>query len=343
MCVVRRVKADGSADAKWIAVLHREAASQLPVQLRLLEAALSAKPELQREFQAEMLRLNWADRMDAWQQRAKALEAKLGRGEVEGSEVREINKEYEALRCLLATFWFRNLGFKSLLVERRPRLWSSHIYTYHKEFNGKGGKLEVFSPEVDRQNFRTVFDAGEGRIHRYDLSFDGREIVFAWQKNAAEPYQICRIHVDGTGLTQLTSGPSHNYNPCWLPDGGIAFISTRNKQWAVMSTGFRRPASGGTSPTSRRSSPNTGERSAARSRSCRAPGIPTRRASRRSRSATPPAAASSPGSTSTCRSMVFIAKPACSHRAARKDRRGNNCRLSLRETCDFRGAKGQMR
>ena len=25
-----------------------------------------------------------------------------------------------------------------------------------------------------------------------------------------------------TGLRQLTDGPHHNYNACWLPDGGIA-------------------------------------------------------------------------------------------------------------------------
>ena len=75
--------------------------------------------------------------------------------------------------------------------------------------------------------------AGEGRIHRYDLSFDGREIVFAWQKNRREPFQIYRMHVDGSGLRQLTSGPPHNFDPCWLPDGGIAFISTRDRQSAL--------------------------------------------------------------------------------------------------------------
>ena len=158
---------------------------------------------------------------------------KLGSNEAGISEIQELEKKFEALRSLLVTFWFRNLGFHSLLVEHRPRLWSSHIYTYHEEFQGKGGKLVVFTPQVDGRNFKTVFDASEGRIHRYDLSFNGREIVFAWQKNAAEPFQIYRINVDGTGLTQLTSGPSHNFDPCWLPDGDIAFISTRDQQWAL--------------------------------------------------------------------------------------------------------------
>ncbi|MGA2620984.1 MAG: hypothetical protein ABSF26_25455 [Thermoguttaceae bacterium] len=230
---LKGIKADEPVGGQWISVFQREATSQLPAQARGLEAALSLNLQLRQEFQAEMLRLKWADRMDAWQQRAKALEVKLGRNEAKVSEIQEMEKEFEALRSLLVTFWFRNLGFHSLLVEHRPRLWSSHIYTYHEEFQGKGGKLVVFTPEVNGGSFRTVFDAGDGRIHRYDLSFDGREIVFAWQKSAAEPYQVYRINVDGTGLTQLTSGPSHNFDPCWLPDGDIAFISTRDQQWAL--------------------------------------------------------------------------------------------------------------
>jgi hypothetical protein len=41
-----------------------------------------------------MLRLKWADRMDAWQQRAKALEVKLGRNEAKVSEIQEMEKEF---------------------------------------------------------------------------------------------------------------------------------------------------------------------------------------------------------------------------------------------------------
>ncbi len=34
---------------------------------------------------------------------------------------------------------------------------------------------------------------------------------------------------DGSELTQITEGPFHDYYPCPLPDGGLAFISTRCK------------------------------------------------------------------------------------------------------------------
>jgi hypothetical protein len=45
-------------------------------------------------------------------------------------------------------------------------------------------------------------------------------------------YQIFKINIDGTGLTQLTHGSYNNLDPCWLPDGGIAFISDRKPAYA---------------------------------------------------------------------------------------------------------------
>jgi len=38
--------------------------------------------------------------------------------------------------------------------------------------------------------------------------------------------------VDGSGLRRLTEGDSYNFNGCWLPDGGIAFLSTRRPAYA---------------------------------------------------------------------------------------------------------------
>ena len=37
--------------------------------------------------------------------------------------------------------------------------------------------------------------------------------------------------MDGTGLRQLTSGAFDDYEPTYLPDGGIVFVSTRCKRW----------------------------------------------------------------------------------------------------------------
>ena len=68
-----------------------------------------------------------------------------------------------------------------------------------------------------------------------DLSFDGQKILFAYTQGKGEKpewsprasYHIFEANVDGNGLTQLTDGPWDDFDPCYLPDGRIAFISTR--------------------------------------------------------------------------------------------------------------------
>jgi hypothetical protein len=48
----------------------------------------------------------------------------------------------------------------------------------------------------------------------------------------ASNYHVFRMTIDGTGLVQLTHGSHNNLDPCWLPDGGIAFISDRKPAYA---------------------------------------------------------------------------------------------------------------
>ncbi len=85
-----------------------------------------------------------------------------------------------------------------------------------------------------------------GVFERFDLSFDGTRIVFAWKAGAQVGYRIYEVNIDGSGLHQLTfpqldeaelakkyrvAGRYHHatddMQPCYLPDGGIVFISTR--------------------------------------------------------------------------------------------------------------------
>jgi hypothetical protein len=77
------------------------------------------------------------------------------------------------------------------------------------------------------------------------LSYDGRQIAFAyvecrgdrnqqyhtdatkghWDEGRA--YHLFKVNVDGTGLTQLTDGTWNDFDPCWLPNGRVAFITER--------------------------------------------------------------------------------------------------------------------
>jgi DNA-binding beta-propeller fold protein YncE/mono/diheme cytochrome c family protein len=71
-----------------------------------------------------------------------------------------------------------------------------------------------------------------------DLHADGKQIVFAYTDigqrvtwNESSVFHIFKVNADGTGLTQLTQGPNNDFDPTWLPDGRIVFISDRRGGW----------------------------------------------------------------------------------------------------------------
>jgi hypothetical protein len=156
-----------------------------------------------------------------------------------------------ASRALRRELLDGKLGFREILVVKRKPLNISHVYVYHVEGFRPGGGLYLFTPGEDGGQTRCIFDAGEGMITTADLSYDGREIVFAWRRGGhvasnpvshiedisryedeASNYHIFTINIDGSELKQLTRGNYNNLDPCWLPDGGIAFISDRKPAYA---------------------------------------------------------------------------------------------------------------
>jgi hypothetical protein len=142
-------------------------------------------------------------------------------------------------------------GFTDLLVVERQHLDISHVYTYHCEGFQPGGGLCVYSPKTGA--LKKIVDAGKGMIIDADLHWNGKEIVFSWKrkgrfgfvdyagsvpedisicKNPDENYQIYTVNIDGSNLRRITNAPYNNLNACWLPDGGIAFISDRKPAYA---------------------------------------------------------------------------------------------------------------
>ncbi|NQT39117.1 MAG: hypothetical protein HQ581_16580, partial [Planctomycetes bacterium] len=132
------------------------------------------------------------------------------------------------------------LGFEKILLVKRKPLNISHVYVYHVEGFRPGGGLYVFSPGEFDGELKCIFDAGEGMITTADLSYDGKEVVFALRrgghvgsnpvghiediscyKEEESNYHVFKINFDGTGLAQLSDGSYNNLDPAWLPDGGI--------------------------------------------------------------------------------------------------------------------------
>jgi len=81
------------------------------------------------------------------------------------------------------------------------------------------------------------------------LSYDARRIAFSFVACSPDTpdarllpvneegddqryYHLYEIGVDGRSLRQLTSGPYDDMMPCYLPDDGLAFVSTRRRSYS---------------------------------------------------------------------------------------------------------------
>lgn len=123
-------------------------------------------------------------------------------------------------------------GIDRVVAIRRHEIVASHVYTYHYEGFRPGGALCVVDLRSPDGDVTELVASPTGQILDCDLSYDGKTILFSWRQTEDSGYHLWTIGVDGSGLTQITDGPWHDYNGCWLPDGGIAFLSTREAQFA---------------------------------------------------------------------------------------------------------------
>jgi len=136
------------------------------------------------------------------------------------------------------------IDFDKLVFVKRRTFQSNHYYTDYingcRYFGGdlclldlRSGKVEGLCPSLK-----------DGIFGRFDVSFDAKRIVFGWKRSLDEGFRIYEVGADGTGLRQITFPPENeaeivrsyrvryhhgtdDMHPCYLPDGGICFISTR--------------------------------------------------------------------------------------------------------------------
>ncbi|MDF7806139.1 hypothetical protein P4E94_01735 [Pontiellaceae bacterium B12219] len=95
------------------------------------------------------------------------------------------------------------------------------------------GRIKILNPKTGA--VKTLVDAGPTGIARDpEISPDGSKVVFSMRRSIEDDYHIYEINVDGSNLKQLTSlkGVS-DIDPVYLPDGKIAFSSTREPKFCM--------------------------------------------------------------------------------------------------------------
>lgn len=111
-----------------------------------------------------------------------------------------------------------------------------------------GSAIRIY--DVNSGKTRTVIETQEGVVRDPEVSFDGKKIIFSMRKNREDFYHIYEINADGSGLHQLTFAEGvSDIDPLYLPDGGIAFTSTRQPKYCmcnrhIMGNLFRMEADG---------------------------------------------------------------------------------------------------
>ena len=128
-----------------------------------------------------------------------------------------------------------------LFAKRHPFL-ESHNYSEHLDgiLEPGGGVYVLHIPRNEQGRFRPehariqqLFDAGKGIVREPVSDFDAETVYFAYRPDKplvegwASYWHLHAIEADGSGLRKLTAGPFHDFDSVCLPDGGVAFHSTR--------------------------------------------------------------------------------------------------------------------
>lgn len=153
------------------------------------------------------------------------------------------------------------LDFDQILFIKRHRSTFNHMCDqYYGTFTLPGGGLYALDkPFSDQPVCRdlladSVVESGrlkgqklnKGGFLSPELSFDGKTIMFAYVECEGDQghidhldhsnrghwsqgrcFHLFSANVDGTNLRQLTDGTWNEFDPCYLPNGRVAFISER--------------------------------------------------------------------------------------------------------------------
>ena len=92
-----------------------------------------------------------------------------------------------------------------------------------------GTAIKVLDPSKPDMPPRTLFADKDAIILDLALSPNAETIWLSMRRRSSPYWHVYRMGADGSGLTALAAGKFHDTSPAPLPDGRIAFVSTRAK------------------------------------------------------------------------------------------------------------------
>jgi alpha-L-rhamnosidase len=197
------------------------------------------------------LRAASSDAGRRWDEESKQLTRLSGASAAGDGSLEGCKRFYLEVRRLKRRIALANplLRFGKLLFCKRVPTSYSHLVMQYFGWRARpGGGLCVLENPGRSLACRDILDGRleDGNVLEPRLSYDARRIVFSFVRcsgKSPDPerlandidedfYHIWEVGVDGSGLRQLTFGPYDDVMPTCLPDGGIAFCSTRRKGYA---------------------------------------------------------------------------------------------------------------
>ncbi|MHC4537698.1 MAG: TolB family protein, partial [Planctomycetota bacterium] len=111
--------------------------------------------------------------------------------------------------------WYENFGYYA--QDENKMLYGAM---------GRLCRLKVATGEIT-----VLLDDPEGSIRDPQVHYDGNKILISYRPGGTAYFHLYEINIDGSGLTQLTSGPYDDMEPTYLPSGQIMFCSSRSDRW----------------------------------------------------------------------------------------------------------------
>ncbi len=152
---------------------------------------------------------------------------------------------YRQVRSTVRNLALKNplIASRSIVFMKRRRFICQMLHEYLGYFYDygdiAGGGIYMLEEPGRSLKVRNLIN---GRLQRGNyttlaLSYDAKTIYFAFAERAPNKpeyysperrcFHIYAMDADGANLRQLTNGPNDDFDPCPLPDGDIAFMSTR--------------------------------------------------------------------------------------------------------------------